>query len=178
MIKTIYKHIQLSIQYLNNRPIIYAFVPSLLLIIICFVQIYLSNFSVLTPWKGGGFGMFSSVNNRFIHMHLYDKDKFYCSDVPNSLKRNRRQMENFPTQRLLKNYASQMISRPWVKKTYYLSDGSITERARIVEDYERIWNQNDSIYFDALSIEIYDYEFNGITGQLDIQKIKEYRLDK
>jgi hypothetical protein len=50
----------------------YLAVPLLLGIIACW-QIYRVHFQHLSPWKGGGFGMFSTVDspaNRFLHCKL------------------------------------------------------------------------------------------------------------
>ena len=163
---------------LGQRSIIYSLPPAILLILVCLVQLYFSNFGVLTHWKGGGFGMFSSISHRFIHMHLYDQDRFYCSNIPYSMYKDRKKMENFPTERLLKKYADQMINYPWVKKKYYLNNGSTVERANMVEPYEKSWSQKDSINFETISIEVYDYDFNKENGEVDLKIIKEYRLNK
>ncbi len=45
----------------QSRPA--AFVAPLLLAVIATVQMLLASFSGLTPWKGGGFGMFASLDH-------------------------------------------------------------------------------------------------------------------
>ena len=37
--------------------------PALLLVVVALVQIQLTRSTALTPWKGGGFGMFSTIDN-------------------------------------------------------------------------------------------------------------------
>ncbi|MCI0441828.1 hypothetical protein L0244_37890 [bacterium] len=50
-----------------------AFIPTILLIVVACVQIYLSRNADLTPWKGGGFGMFSTTDgnaNRYLRVFV------------------------------------------------------------------------------------------------------------
>ena len=49
------------------------YLPVLILVIVAVFQLAMSNFSDLSPWKGGGFGMFSSLKNpgmRRVHVRL------------------------------------------------------------------------------------------------------------
>jgi hypothetical protein len=55
------------------RQTYYAFVAPLVLIGIACLQLYLAHSHHLTPWKGGGFGMFSTVDSqgaRFLRIYL------------------------------------------------------------------------------------------------------------
>ena len=50
-----------------------AFIPTFLLIVVACVQIYLARTANLTPWKGGGFGMFSTTDgnaNRYLRVYI------------------------------------------------------------------------------------------------------------
>ena len=53
------------------------YAPSCLLIAVALVQIYLADVqNILTPWKGGGFGMFSTVDKlstRLIHAYVINR---------------------------------------------------------------------------------------------------------
>lgn len=51
----------------------FAFIPTFLLIVVACVQIYLARTANLTPWKGGGFGMFSTTDgnaNRYLRIYI------------------------------------------------------------------------------------------------------------
>jgi hypothetical protein len=51
----------------------FALIPTFLLIIVACVQIYLARNADLTPWKGGGFGMFSTTDgnaNRYLRVYV------------------------------------------------------------------------------------------------------------
>lgn len=50
-----------------------AFIPAFFLIVVACVQIYLTHDADLTPWKGGGFGMFSTTDgnaNRYLRVYV------------------------------------------------------------------------------------------------------------
>src|SRR5262245_11829423 len=50
-----------------------AIIPASLLIVVACVQIYLARNANLTPWKGGGFGMFSTTDgnaNRYLRVYV------------------------------------------------------------------------------------------------------------
>ena len=48
------------------------FLPVILLVTVAFVQIGLANYSYLSPWSGGGFGMFSTTDvGSARHVHIY-----------------------------------------------------------------------------------------------------------
>ncbi len=50
-----------------------AIIPIFLLIVVACAQIYLARTANLTPWKGGGFGMFSTTDgnaNRYIRVYV------------------------------------------------------------------------------------------------------------
>jgi hypothetical protein len=50
-----------------------ALIPTFLLIVVACVQIYLARNADLTPWKGGGFGMFSTTDgnaNRYLRVYV------------------------------------------------------------------------------------------------------------
>ena len=50
-----------------------ALIPVLLLLVVASIQIYLAHNLYLTPWKGGGFGMFSTTDgnaNRSLRIYV------------------------------------------------------------------------------------------------------------
>jgi hypothetical protein len=53
-----------------------AFIPVVILLFIGGIQIYLAKTTNLTPWKGGGFGMFSTTDgaaNRSLRVTEWDR---------------------------------------------------------------------------------------------------------
>lgn len=58
---------------LSPRPSLLPFVPAVLLCLVAVVQVYLTRTDFLNPWKGGGFGMFSTsvgVTSRVIRIWI------------------------------------------------------------------------------------------------------------
>lgn len=56
----------------NGKAKLIAAVPALFLLVVASVQIYLVHSGRLTPWKGGGFGMFSTTDgNMFRSLRVF-----------------------------------------------------------------------------------------------------------
>lgn len=66
-----------------------AFLPVTLLVIVALTQIYLAHTVHLSPWKGGGFGMFSTTDggpNRHLRIFLRGLPSRHEVQVPRSLE--------------------------------------------------------------------------------------------
>ena len=98
----------------------YGVVAPFLLIVVVFVQITLSHFQMLSPWKGGGFGMFSTIDRpswRLLRGYLISSDSTefpvgqpylgYSSD------RDRR-IRTMPSRALLSDVAKELTQRKWI----------------------------------------------------------------
>jgi hypothetical protein len=56
----------------NGKAKFIAAIPALLLLVVASVQVYLVHAADLTPWKGGGFGMFSTTDgNMFRSLRVF-----------------------------------------------------------------------------------------------------------
>ena len=79
-------------------------IPPTLLVVVACVQIVLARFAFLAPWKGGGFGMFSTtddVSNRSTRVLVTAPDRSQELDVPPALVGTAAACEVFPTERCL-----------------------------------------------------------------------------
>ncbi|PWT89785.1 MAG: hypothetical protein C5B54_08350 [Acidobacteria bacterium] len=57
----------------SRKAEILALIPVLLLLLVAGLQIYLARTANLSPWKGGGFGMFSTTDgiaNRWVRVYV------------------------------------------------------------------------------------------------------------
>jgi hypothetical protein len=55
-----------------KKSLVLAIIPASLLLVIAGLQIFLAKSSYLTPWKGGGFGKFSTTDgNRFRSLRVF-----------------------------------------------------------------------------------------------------------
>jgi hypothetical protein len=91
--------------------------PPLLLCAIACLQIYLAMTKSLSPWKGGGFGMFSTVDSpdaRFLRIYLINGSQETPVLVPDSLKVLGREAQTIPSQALLSRLAERMAQGVWV----------------------------------------------------------------
>ncbi|MGV2830120.1 hypothetical protein [Myxosarcina sp. GI1(2024)] len=96
--------------------------PSLILIGVALTQIYLARTASLTPWKGGGFGMFSAIDSptmRVIWAEGLTLDgQILPLDLSSGLDvRTLRRISALPRQSDLEHIATQLLARPIVPTT-------------------------------------------------------------
>ena len=90
--------------------------PVLLATLAC-IQIFLGLKFELTPWKGGGFGMFSTVDSpgaRSIRVYLETDDGELPTKAPSWLRARRRYARSFPTDFRVRALAVEMAAATWV----------------------------------------------------------------
>jgi hypothetical protein len=92
----------------NGKAKIIAAVPALLLLAVASLQIYLVHSGHLTPWKGGGFGMFSSTDgNMFRSLRVFVSAPNRSEELllTGSLEELAAGAQMFPSDRLLRKVA-------------------------------------------------------------------------
>jgi hypothetical protein len=117
--------------------------PSALLCVIAVAQIILASTTTLSPWKGGGFGMFASVDSvpsRWVRLHVHSAERSEEIVVPASLEDAARRVAAWPHRRALEQLARAVIAREhrharsveWVRIEVWRADVSpaldVTER--------------------------------------------------
>jgi hypothetical protein len=91
-----------------------AAVPPALLAVVACVQVGLARLTPLTPWKGGGFGMFATIDgaaNRRTEILVTGPDRSQALEVPPSLEEAAASCEAFPTERCLAALARRLADR-------------------------------------------------------------------
>jgi hypothetical protein len=89
-------------------------VPAALLTIVAGAQIALSRHAALTPWKGGGFGMFSTLDHgafRGVSVIVDGPERSETLAIPPSLENLAARVANFPDQWLLRRLADGVAAR-------------------------------------------------------------------
>lgn len=89
--------------------------PALLCVVAC-AQIYYATTGSLSPWKGGGFGMFSTVDSpdaRFLRIYLINGNEEIPVLVLDSLKTLAREAQTRPDRALLLSLAGRMARGTW-----------------------------------------------------------------
>lgn len=90
--------------------------PAVLFIIACF-QFATASISELSPWKGGGFGMFSTIespSSRVIRVHLITSDNTKIPvKVPDQFRKLAAQIRTKPKQSDIDNLAVALSNKSW-----------------------------------------------------------------
>lgn len=89
--------------------------PVLLCAIAC-LQIYLAMTKSLSPWKGGGFGMFSTVDSpdaRFLRIYLINGGEETPVLLPDNLKTMGLKAQTIPSSALLFKLAQRLAKGTW-----------------------------------------------------------------
>jgi hypothetical protein len=96
-----------------------AAIPTLLLCLMASLQIYLVRSSQLSPWKGGGFGMFSTVDSaeaRFLKIFVATPEEQLAVVPPDGLHEEVLRARCFPTVPNLEKIAKQLVAASWVEE--------------------------------------------------------------
>lgn len=91
------------------------YIPSALLISVACLQLWLSYSTTLSPWAGGGFGMFSSTDtrgNRHLHAFALRPGVRRELNIPRSLSTDLQHVLVFPTESSLRSFAAALSSAP------------------------------------------------------------------
>jgi hypothetical protein len=101
--------------------------PSVLLVIVAAAQMTLARTAILTPWKGGGFGMFTTIDGLpFQHVRLFVEAPGRSEQlaIPESLEIEAAKVATFPHRRALERLGRAIIAREH-------SRGRAADRARV-----------------------------------------------
>jgi hypothetical protein len=121
--------------------------PAALLCLIAAAQMILAHTADLSPWKGGGFGMFASVDGvpfRWVRLHVHSAERSEELVVPASLEDAARRVAAWPHRRALERLARAVIAREqrharpveWVRIEVWRADVSpaLDVSERLVRD--------------------------------------------
>jgi hypothetical protein len=91
-----------------------AFVPVALLLAVASAQITLARTANLSPWKGGGFGMFSTTDDagrRWVRVYVAAAERSEEIDIAPSLEDAARRAAVLPTEARLTTLARRVVDR-------------------------------------------------------------------
>lgn len=97
------------------KPQWFWYLPTLLLIIVACCQIWLAHTVDLTPWSGGGFGMFSTTDGRGSrHLHAFALRSGIRRELrlPRDLRDQVRRVLTLPTEARLEALADTLAELP------------------------------------------------------------------
>jgi hypothetical protein len=90
----------------------------IILIVIAIFQHYLVHTQNLTPWKGGGFGMFSTTDSqgaRFLRIIITTELGSFPAKIPDYMRDFARKTRALPTEERIEYLASQLAQVTWVQ---------------------------------------------------------------
>ena len=90
------------------------FGPAILLWAVASTQMVLARTTALSPWKGGGFGMFASVDGspfRWARLYVFAADRSEEIHVPPSLEDQAHRVVTWPHQQAMERLARAVIAR-------------------------------------------------------------------
>jgi hypothetical protein len=105
----------------KQKQFIYALSAPAILVLIASVQLFMAHGYHLTPWKGGGFGMFSTVDSqgaRFLRIYLITPNGRTPVEIPAGLQPLAREVRTLPSAERLDQLANQLAQATWVPYTY------------------------------------------------------------
>lgn len=88
--------------------------PALLLLMVASLQMTLARTTLLSPWKGGGFGMFAAVDGvpfRWLRIYVTARDRSEELAIPASLADRAHRTVTWPLERSLKALAQAVLER-------------------------------------------------------------------
>lgn len=157
-----------------------VFCPCLLLCIVASLQIYLAFTRSLSPWKGGGFGMFSTVDApraRFLRIYLVNEKQETPVLVPDEMRMMALEARTFPTDARLSNLAHKVVQGTWVpyrltsaleRYCHLISDGHPACTELLGRNRTKLADSNDA---EAIK----EFALNN-SRYIDLGKINSFRL--
>src|SRR5262249_2104091 len=119
--------------------------PATLLVVVACAQIALTRLTPLSPWKGGGFGMFASLDGlqfREVRLYVEGRHRPEALTVPDSLLDPANRAAVWPTPRLLRRLGREVLAREARK-------GAPADRVRV-----EIWRTRFSPSLDSTIVPI------------------------
>lgn len=109
----------------------------LCLALVALLHLYLVERHALTPWKGGGFGMFSTVDTRsarFLRIYVETDGRWYPVRLPKSLDKLGEELRAAPSRPAAQRLADQLLAldwgvadRPWPRLAAALANDPLAE---------------------------------------------------
>jgi hypothetical protein len=154
-----------------------SFIPIIILVLVALNQLYLVNLNQLSRWKGGGFGMFSTISERFIHIHLINNQQIDCSEHPKDFSNSLLKLKIYPDYKKIEKLTKQLTTFTWVYKQKKVL-GRIEKSVEMVGRSDTLTKTSKIAAFEAIDLEVYKITFNNQTGIVKPKLIRQLRHKK
>jgi len=161
---------------MSRDKLLQTLIPALM-VMVCFNQLYLAFTKDLTPWKGGGFGMFATTDRmerRPVHITL-NSDLGKCIADPRDVIENQLELSGIqalPTAPRLERIAILTSGMGWVIDTESLTElhcilkkkqqGNIDASVQALKDISEV------------EVRIYKFSFDTHSDSLSLRVLNEY----
>lgn len=153
-----------------------ALLPIALMVMVALNQMYLYNVDYLNRWKGGGFGMFSTINRRYAHLHLIHKGALECAVPPSDYGRDWSRITHYPNYRKMEALAKTLSQGLWVyTQNMTASNGT---SVRMIDGGESPSTNDIITPFDAIDIQVFDIAFYSRDASVVPKLLRKIRHEK
>ena len=149
----------------------------ILLCVIAIVQIYMVFTKNLTPWKGGGFGMFAMIDrleNRPVHVTLWSSGEEYIVN-PRDLLKNEEyyRVKSLPGKDVLDRLTTDVLDQRWIIR----QDVDEIERYSYLRPYSssELKPLQDAITADSVMVQVYGIKMNIENNEITLKSINQFQ---
>jgi hypothetical protein len=141
-------------------------------------QVYRSRTYATTPWKGGGFGMFSTIDfppARVHRVHLLQGNQAIAVALDARFEESMRLMRNIPQPEVLQNVAQVLTEFRWVypESRYAGPTPAFTSRSgsdlQVLGHGESVPPGHQLVVFDAVRLEVWRYTFDSARARAGLE---------
>lgn len=139
---------------LKTKKIIPFLIP-FLLILVAINQQYLAHFHDLSPWKGGGFGMFSTIkgpSSRFLRVFISTQKGETPVQLSKTNKKKLLEIKTIPTKNKLEKFGQNLLLKHW-KFNGEDEIISFEMNSKVID------KQLETIKVESIRIELWEYNY-------------------
>jgi hypothetical protein len=157
------------------RRVLVTCIPSALLCVVALHQAYRVSREGLTPWKGGGFGMFSTIDSqaeRFVRLSVTTAGgETLAVPIPAEYRRQIDRARLLPWAPATATLAADLLRQAWVRAESQSSGGS-SSPARVRLATRGALPDGQPIGAAAMRIEIYTVSFDPTSHRLSTRLLR------
>jgi hypothetical protein len=184
-----------------DREVLFRYGAPVLLCAVALLQQYGAHRHALSPWKGGGFGMFSTVDSpsaRFLRIHLSTSGGEIAVLPPRRLSEQVRQVRAMPTRSRLAPLAEELGRSAWrvylwnpLGESSAAGAGGLARRdpARkqaveiplyraLDEDEGALPAGGETVAFERVRVEVWQYRFDAERVRIEARKLRELSVPR
>lgn len=178
---------------MKRDKLLRTFTP-FLLIAVAVLQLYLVYTKNLTPWKGGGFGMFASIDRmerRPVHLTVHYLNKRYVANPVQLLSSNRKyeRIQSMPHYSILKEFATSAYKTLWIVDSLNKPVSISGDFQNNSLDDKRLFKikpvsspgkelKNNLIRPDSVTVEVFRMIYSTNTNQLAIKRLNKITVSE